>query len=149
MTNLPLVSTVPAVIDALVTAFGTVSSDVAYGPLEVNDGPKAQTSAKNMIAVGVGDPAVPGTDTPQGRGSAVDQSYDIHCLMWAWSGSKVIKQHRDRVYAMLAEIRAIVDAQPLDPIFTRLGTSWSLTPSVSGEGGSCSYQFSIHVVASI
>src|SRR6478752_5100210 len=79
VSDLPQLTTVPTVIDALLAAFREIpdSLDTAYGTLQVHDGPTYSSSAHDIIAVGVGDPGVVHQIIPQNRGVALNESYDI------------------------------------------------------------------------
>lgn len=151
--SIPQPSTVPVVIAGLVSRFRAgITDDAAYGPTPVYDGPRLQNEARNFVAVGVGDPTVSGNDTPQNRGDAVNQGYDVNCMIGVSSGGSDDAQfaaHRARVYAILGQIRAVLAPQPLDPYLVRLGTAWSLTQGAYGEGTAVEYRFSVHVAASI
>ncbi len=149
MPNAPLSSSVPAVIDGLVTAFSAISSDNNYGTMQVLDGPDLKArNVRNLIVVGNVEGAS-GDWSSSGRGAALDESYDIACLTWAWSGLQDMKQHRDRCYTVLAAIRAIVIGQPIGGAYLTMGQPFQLTQSAAGEGKSAAIEFAIHVTAAI
>lgn len=150
MTNLPQITTVPAVMDALLAAFAGIASDSAYGVLEVSDGPQFQSSAHDMIALGVGSPSITHHLVRQNRGNAYDEAYDIRFLHWAWSGSRTMSAHRNRCLTVLTAIRAITDALSVPLVVAhRLGDDLEWTHSVSGDGGSCSVTGTLHFAASL
>ncbi len=147
--NVPLASSVPAVIDGLVTAFSAISSDNNYGAMQVLDGPDIKArNVRNLIVVGNVEGAS-GDWSSSGRGGALDESYDIACLTWAWSGITTMKQHRDRCYTVLAAIRAIVLTQPVSGAYLSMGQPFQLTQSAAGEGKAAALEFAIHVTAAI
>lgn len=148
MTAVPRASTVPDVCDALMAAFAAIDD----ADLEVQDGPKPKASKRKVIAVGVGDPAVVRTVTRDMRagGWIYDESYDVVCILWSWGG-KTTEQatHRSNCGAMLAQVRAAVDALRVDGVTISMGAEGDWTQSYSGEGQACSIPFSVHAVASI
>lgn len=150
MTNLPQLTTVPTVVSALVTAFSAIASDPAYGTLEVNDGPAFQTSAHDLISVGVGTPSVEHTLTRQDRGVAYNEAYNVNCLMWSWTGSRIMAAHRARCETKLNAVRDIIDALVVPRVLSaRLADNLIWTQGTAGEGSSCSVQFAVHIAASL
>lgn len=150
MSDLPQLTTVPTVIDALLTAFREIpdSLDTAYGTLQVHDGPTYSSSAHDIIAVGVGDPGVVHQIIPQNRGVALNESYDIRWLQWSWTGSRDMAKHRERCLEVVSAMREAVDGLEVEFVNAiRFGESFTWTQSTSGEGCCCSVSGSINVAA--
>jgi hypothetical protein len=150
VTNLPQLTTVPTVVAAIITAFEGIASDPAYGTLAVFDGPAFKTDAHDMIAVGIGTPSIEHQLVAQNRGVAYDEAYHVNCLMWSWTGSRVMADHRARCYTKLGAVRDALDAIVVDRVsVVRLGENLVWTQGTAGEGSSCSVQFSAYVAASL
>lgn len=108
------VSTVPAVLDDLVTRTRLALPDV-----QVIDGPPVEVLEGDVIFIGFtgvpGEPAV--TDartTRQYAPSPQRESYDVACLLSSWPGGDTdMKAARDGAYALLDAMTAMLAEAPL------------------------------------
>lgn len=108
-----------AVIDALVSTFSQGIADA-----DVFDGPLAQfPSAKRFLLVGAdelggNDGVVFQTSTqrsPLANGEFLDESGEVTCSAWAWTGStteSAWKPTRDAAFELVNECDALLEADP-------------------------------------
>jgi hypothetical protein len=108
-----MISTVPAVLDALTSRWAAALPDV-----QVADGQPLDTQ-DDLIAVGChdvpGEPAVDSTRTREQLAAEPDrESYDVSCLASSYSGVADFKTVRDRVYELAnAAAAALADDDTL------------------------------------
>lgn len=137
-------SIVPATIDKLVAL-----SLATLGPLGVN------VSDSDPIAMDVGDWLCIGVEDPEGptphhtadssqewsgatRALGLDETAFITCSAIAWSGDDDVKTVRDRVYAILAGLTALIREDPrlgIPGVVRIVVASTDLTQGVAAEGG--------------
>lgn len=118
-------STIPAVIDALVTLFSG-----ALGATNVIDGPGV-TDAKitDYVVVGVSDPDADsiGESATSVQGWAWlghvqrDETIVVHCVAVSWNGDTNQQQARNSVFSMLGTVTTAIQS---DPTFAVGGVLW-------------------------
>ena len=137
---------VGAVIDALVTKFGTGTA------AKVVDGPPILSAAPaDFVLVGANDEAestVPITQAWAGLGAkARDETGEIPCAVVSQSGSTNIKTHRDRCLTILGELETALVADPT--LSGAVASGWllvsegSLTQVQTPNGARASINFSV------
>lgn len=102
-------SAVPDALDALV-AMGRR----ALPRVQVVDGPPTVDIVGDVIAVGItpNDPAdVEAVEDIRGL-AVVGESFTVACVARSWSGNDSVKAQRDRTYALLAPVKAALQADP-------------------------------------
>jgi hypothetical protein len=127
-------SNVPAAIDGLVAVF-----TAELGTAKVVDGPPTRDVAGDMVAVGL-DPQEP-ADVESIEAIAglrvVHESFIVPCLARSWSGNDSVKNQRDRTYALIQAVKAVLVANPtLDRAVTRTrfaGSTYSPWRSESSQ----------------
>lgn len=150
MTDLPQPTALGAVTDKLVAAFAALS-DVL-----VLDGPTPEPPKRDTLIVGgsAGTESASGDHHYDGRlgFGPINESYDIVCALWSWSGSKGMKPRRDRCVAILSQIRQILLDDPTlgdTCSLARLGERYSWYQQATSAGWACSVGFTIHYAATI
>lgn len=103
--------TAPAAIDALVAA-----CRIALPDTRVTDG-QPITDELEVLAIGyTGEPTEPAVETTLAREQVAlspdRERYTINCLAWSVKGNASIKQARDRVYALVDAVAALLTADP-------------------------------------
>ena len=123
-------SAVPALIDAMVTAF-----TAALPNIRVYYGPGVSDDPGDYLMVGVDNPDEPGafvdsasaTATWVGIGNhARDQKGSINCVAWSWNGGSDNASQKAAVeaaYATIAAVDAYVRANPTLGVIT---TGWAI-----------------------
>lgn len=107
-------SRVPALIAQLVTQL-----DAALA-VPVSDGPMLGSEADTAwLEIGVGDPADPDGTAAKSRfewrglgAKSRDENITILCAAWAWTGDDAVSVPRASAYALLAQVEAILFADP-------------------------------------
>lgn len=126
---------VPAAIDALLARL-RVRAGLAG--VQILDGPEAAWPENEFVAVGLSpeDLTVPSTRSPAGPGSTL-QVGDIVCLARSGSGDTALGPRRRRVFALVDEVVAELDADPsLDGAVDHAEVTGSLyTPVLSKRNG--------------
>lgn len=108
-------SSLPAVIDALLVTWRAALAG-AGDATEVFDGPiGANTPAGgDVVVVGVEPPtaAAEGQQEPHGLGNRLQEDFTVHCRVSSLSGDTDMKARRDRAYAILAILTAVLKTNP-------------------------------------
>ncbi|WP_327047289.1 hypothetical protein OG320_05190 [Microbispora sp. NBC_01189] len=147
-----VVSTVPAVLDAIVAAARRALQDA-----EVVDGQpvKGQEDAADIVCIGFtgepGEAAVQSTRTREQMATDPDrESYTITCLASSWRGHETDpKAVRDAAYAL---IDGVVGALATDQVLAELVmramlTTEAFAPEQTTRGAVATVQFQIHIDA--
>jgi hypothetical protein len=147
-----IISTIPAVIDALVQ-----NLTVVLTPCEVQvvDGQPVGDLSPDIVCVGFssipGEPVVENTLTPAVMARTPDlEAYDITCLASSWKGAQTVaKVVRDRAFELVGAVSAELAR---DPTLGRVAMrSWlsaeHVAPEQTTEGATCTVRFVIHVEA--
>jgi hypothetical protein len=141
--------TAPAVMDALVTAFGAVTLDG-----EVRDGGEPRDdSALEVIAVGFTGPdddaAAEAQVASGGQGPRERETYDVRCAAAVATGDRGIPAARRRVFAILNDCRAQLVADPTlrGACMQARVSSWALTEDATTGGPVVRIRFEVHVEA--
>ncbi|GGV34200.1 hypothetical protein GCM10010182_67600 [Actinomadura cremea] len=143
-----MISTVPAVLDALVARWTEALPEV-----QVADGQPVVTE-NDLIAVGLhdvpGEPAVNSTRTIEQLAAQPDrESYDVSCIASSFTGAVEFKPIRDRVYELVnAAAGALAADQTLGGLVmvARL-TSDDLIQEQTEQGAVATVRFTVHVEA--
>lgn len=147
-----VVSTVPAVLDAMVARFAAAFPDVQV----LDGGPVRDTVLEgDLICVGftsvLGEPAVEDTRTREQMSSDPDrESYDVTSICSSWQGEqKDPKLVRDRAYEILDAIAAeLANDQTLGGLCMRARlTTHLFAPEQTMKGAVATIRFEIHVDA--
>lgn len=142
-------STVPAVLDALVTRWTAVLPGV-----QVTDGQPLDL-ANDVVIVGftgdVGEAAVTSTRTREQMTSTPDrEQYDITCMVSSWKGrERDAKVVRDRAYELIDAMAAdLAEDQTLDGLVLRARLSTeSFTQYQTTDGATAVVQVTVSVDA--
>lgn len=119
-------SVVPALIDALVTAFDAAMTTTVYDGYGVSDDPG------DFLMVGIDDPdsddwanaASVKQDWAQANHTARSEEGDIVCAALSWNGDGSQKVARDAVYATQASVETVLRANPSLGVTSVLWTSF-------------------------
>lgn len=143
-----MISTVPAVLDALVARWAAALPDV-----QVSDGQPVVTQ-DDLIAVGFhdvpGEPAVNSTRTREQLASMPDrESYDVSCIASTFTGGTEFKPIRDRVYELVdAAATVLVEDRTLGGVVMLAQlTSDDLIQEQTEQGAVATVRFVVHVDA--
>lgn len=144
------VSTIPAVLDALVALTGQV-----LPAAQIFDGPPTEEMQGDLVLIGfafpTGTPAVTDTHTRQQYASSPDtESYDVACMVCAWPGGDTdLKVARDRAFAMVNALGAGLAADPmLGGLVKRARISTdSYIPEQTTNGASVTVPVTVHIDA--
>jgi hypothetical protein len=148
----PQDSRVPAVVDALV---GIASDMKIAGEIDnYLDGPTPKVIPMGRtLAVFVSDRAVESrTELMQGMGTAYQETFDVVCNLFSWSGGTDTKFHRDTAYAVLSDFKTRLTAdQKLGGACDRayLGSQSVATPQNDSDGCSVAIAFTVRAQATI
>lgn len=97
-------SRIPAVLDRLVAAF-----TVALPQVQVIDGPALVEVEEAGLCVGYTPDRLAVESTEEGVGlDATLESFDVNCLAWQRSGDTDTKTLRDRAFATVAAVDAVL-----------------------------------------
>lgn len=104
----PTASAIPAAIDGILAALNNTPELVG---VQIVDGPTTADVRGDVIAVGLApeDLEINATHTIAGLLTG-QQDFDVMCLARSWSGSTILKPHRDRAFAMVTAVRDALDA---------------------------------------
>lgn len=150
-------SVLPALIPALVTAFG------AAGAASVRDGFGPSDSPGDYLMVGVDDPNAIGPTASatsdqsmatMGTRRSRDEVGDVTCLALCWNGDSDQKAARDAVFAMTAMVEATLRADPTvggvpGLLWAEYGTRLTLTQNQDEDGALAWLVFLVHFKARI
>lgn len=144
------VSTVPAVLDALVALARRVLPD-----FQVFDGPPTEEMHGDLVMIGFawppGTPAVTDTRTQRQYAAAPDaESYDIANLFCAWpGGDEDLKIARDRAYAMIdAFTQGLAESGELGGLVMDARVSAdTYIPEQTTSGASVTVPVTVHIEA--
>lgn len=103
------VSALPGFLTAVVASL--VAAPALSG-VQVVDGPPVEsTTAREVVAVGIStvDVSVESNLTDAGLGSRRD-GIDVPCMVRVWSGDAALPPLRDRAFALLAAVEAVLAA---------------------------------------
>jgi hypothetical protein len=142
------VSTIPAVLDYLIAGLKAQLPD-----LQIEDG-QPITTDDDLICVGFtgtpGEAAIVNTLSEQGRPRDPDrEAYEITSLASAFDGGTDAKAVRDRAFALVGEVAAFLNADPMLGglvMRARLSTE-ALAPEQTSKGAVATVQFVIAVDA--
>lgn len=149
-------STVPALIDALVSTF---TSELTG--LRVSDGMGVTDDPGDYLMVGVEDPDVDGFSSSaevsqewaNANYTGRDETGDIKCAAMSWNGDGDITAARTAVYASLGLVETVLRQDPSldlpDLLWTGFGGSLQLNQIQDENGAVAMVLFSIHFRARI
>jgi len=142
-----MISTVPAVIDALLAAWAPLQG------VQVVDG-QPVTSKPDIVCVGfsgeAGEPAIESTRTREQLAAEPDrEAYGITCLASSLRGDGNAKAARDRVYEM---VQLVTDALAANPrlgglVMRAMVSTESLTQMQTPKGAEATVRFVVSVNA--
>lgn len=143
-----MISTVPAVLDALVARWRS-----ALPGVQVSDG-QPVTTENDLIAVGfhdvAGEPAVNSTRTREQLAAQPDrESYDVSCLASSFTGATEFKPVRDRVYELVDAAAAdLAEDDTLGGLAMQARlTADDLIQEQTEQGAVATVRFTVHVDA--
>lgn len=143
-----MISTVPAVLDALAARWAAALPDV-----QVSDGQPVATE-NDLIAVGFnevpGEPAVNSTRTREQLAAEPDrESYDVSCIASTFDGGTEFKPIRDRVYELVnAAATDLAEDDSLGGLVMQARvTADDLIQEQTEAGAVATVRFTVHVDA--
>lgn len=153
--------TLPAVIDALVTALQPLKT--ATPPAFVLDGPLKQFPKSDAVVIGtVGESASQRLDNEARLGGLVGyrEAVQVTCAAYSWaitddtdtSTDEVLKPRRDRAMALFEAVRAALDASPtLGGVCERcyLDGDTALIQANDGGGARVSIGFKVNALQTV
>lgn len=144
-------SVVPALIDALVTAF-----QAAMPTVSVRDGFTVTGDTGDFLMVGSDDPdsetsaesATVEQAWAHANSTARDERGEVNCVALSWNGDTNQKTVRDSVYAIVAAVENVLRADPTvggvpGLLYTGFGTSQTLRQNQFQEGVDARLAFTI------
>ncbi len=110
------VSTVPAVLDALIAACRAAVAPSALASVQIHDGPPIGDLEPDYVAVGWTQitPSWQASDTLEYFGGGGGERYGVPVMIRSWSGEVDIKARRDRAFALADAIADLASALTAD-----------------------------------
>ena len=149
-------SVVPALIDALVT-----NARTALPALNVYDGFGVTDYPGDFLMIGVNDPNgsdfTDSADSQQAwanaNGTARDETGQVWCVAFSWTGDTNQKAARDAAFATVSAVENMLRSDPTQGVanvlWAEFGSSQSLKQDQDEHGASAQVAFQIHFRARI
>lgn len=144
-----LTSSIPKAIDGLIA---NLKADTTFTAVTIVDGQPTTELPGDYVAIGFSDDAgsaINGSQDPATLGNQRrEEKYSISCEVSSWIGSSVMKNARDRAFAILANVERVIRADATlkgAVMFADFGSSISVSQIQTSQGAVVTIAFDVAI----